>query len=95
MIAIILFPIGAVLVAIIFFISRFIVPLSRGKICRTIAFEVGMQNSGLVVALAQNYFTALAALPGALFSIWHNITGSILAGYWTRKTDETPAGDFS
>lgn len=64
------------------------------KICRTIAIEVGMQNSGLAVALAQNYFTALAALPGALFSIWHNITGSILAGYWARKTDATPAGDF-
>lgn len=64
------------------------------KICRTIAIEVGMQNSGLGVELAQSYFSALAALPGALFSIWHNITGSILAGYWARKTEETPAGDF-
>lgn len=65
------------------------------KICRTIAIEVGMQNSGLGVELAQSYFTTLAALPGALFSIWHNITGSILAGYWARKTEETPAGDFN
>lgn len=64
------------------------------RICRTIAIEVGMQNSGLGVALAQTYFTTLAALPGALFSIWHNITGSILAGYWSRKTEETPAGDY-
>ena len=52
---------------------------------RTIAIEVGMQNSGLAVALAQAYFPAIAALPGAFFSIWHNITGSILAGIWTRK----------
>ena len=64
------------------------------KECRTVAIEVGMQNSGLGVALAQNYFTTLSALPGALFSIWHNITGSLLAGYWARKTDETPASEF-
>ncbi len=55
---------------------------------RTIAIEVGMQNSGLAVALAQTYFPAIAALPGALFSIWHNITGSILAGIWSRKDNE-------
>ena len=64
------------------------------KVCRTIAIEVGMQNSGLGVELAQSYFSALAALPGALFSIWHNITGSILAGYWARKTEERPASSF-
>lgn len=64
------------------------------KVCRTIAIEVGMQNSGLGVELAQTYFSALAALPGALFSIWHNITGSILAGYWAHKTEETPASSF-
>ncbi len=55
------------------------------RICRTIAIEVGMQNSGLGVALAKNYFSVMAALPGAIFSIWHNISGAILAGYWTRK----------
>tara|TARA_R110002072_G_scaffold3149_3_gene23439 strand:- start:94291 stop:95214 length:924 start_codon:yes stop_codon:yes gene_type:complete len=48
-------------------------------ICKTISIEVGMQNSGLAVALANQYFTTLAALPGALFSIWHNISGSIMA----------------
>jgi BASS family bile acid:Na+ symporter len=53
--------------------------------CRTVAIEVGMQNSGLAVALAMKYFTPLAALPGALFSIWHNISGSILAGIWSRR----------
>lgn len=55
--------------------------------CRTLAIEVGMQNSGLSVALAINYFSPLAALPGAVFSIWHNLTGSILASVWARKSD--------
>jgi len=54
--------------------------------CRTLAIEVGMQNSGLAVALAMKYFTATAALPGAIFSIWHNISGSILAGFWSKRT---------
>jgi BASS family bile acid:Na+ symporter len=56
--------------------------------CRTLAIEVGMQNSGLAVALAVKYFSAGAALPGALFSIWHNLSGSLLAGFWSRR----PAG---
>ena len=54
--------------------------------CRTLAIEVGMQNSGLAVALAIKYFTATAALPGALFSIWHNLSGSFLAGFWSSRT---------
>lgn len=49
---------------------------------RTVAIEVGMQNSGLAVALALNFFTPLAALPGAIFSIWHNISGSAFAAFW-------------
>ncbi len=53
--------------------------------CRTIAIEVGMQNSGLAVALAVKYFSPLAALPGAMFSIWHNIAGSVLAAYWRAR----------
>jgi BASS family bile acid:Na+ symporter len=50
--------------------------------CRTVAIEVGMQNSGLSVALAIKFFSSLAALPGAVFSIWHNLSGSFLASYW-------------
>ena len=52
---------------------------------QTIAIEVGMQNSGLGVALALQFFSATAALPGALFSVWHNISGSLLASYWGKK----------
>lgn len=58
------------------------------RVCRTFAIETGMQNSGLAVALAQDYFSVLAALPGALFSIWHNISGSVLAWHWARQTEE-------
>ena len=57
--------------------------------CRTLAIEVGMQNSGLAVALAVKYFSAAAALPGALFSIWHNLSGSLLAGIWRRQQETT------
>jgi len=59
------------------------------KICKTISIEVGMQNSGLAVVLANQYFSSVAALPGALFSIWHNITGSILAVFWSKNTSNS------
>ncbi len=47
--------------------------------CRTVAIEVGMQNSGLAVALASQYLPAVAALPAALFSLWHNLSGAAFA----------------
>ena len=48
---------------------------------RTLAIEVGMQNSGLAVSLAAMHFAAmpLAAVPGALFSVWHNVSGALFA----------------
>jgi BASS family bile acid:Na+ symporter len=52
---------------------------------RTIAIEVGMQNSGLAVALALKLFAPAAALPGALFSVWHNVSGAALAAFWSRR----------
>ncbi len=55
------------------------------KTCRTVAIESGMQNSGLAVALSLKYFSAASALPGALFSLWHNISGSFLATIWTSQ----------
>ncbi|MGF6723702.1 BASS family bile acid:Na+ symporter [Paraburkholderia sp. GAS41] len=54
-------------------------------VCRTLAIEVGMQNSGLAATLGKLYFSPLAALPGALFSVWHNLSGSLLAGYWAAR----------
>ena len=55
--------------------------------CRTVCIEVAMQNSGLSVALAIKHFSMAAALPGALFSIWHNISGSLLALFWRTKKE--------
>ena len=56
---------------------------------RTTAIEVGMQNSGLAAGLARQYLTPEAALPGAIFSVWHNVSGAVLAAYWRRRS--TPA----
>lgn len=53
---------------------------------RAISIEVGMQNSGLASSLATLHFAAypLATIPGAIFSVWHNISGAIVA-YLFRK----------
>ena len=58
------------------------------KKARTIAIEVGMQNSGLGVVLAKTHFSLLAALPSALFSVWHNVSGSLLALMWRKNSNE-------
>ena len=55
------------------------------KIAKTMAIEIGMQNSGLATALAMKYFGPLSALAGTFFSIWHNISGPILASFWKKK----------
>lgn len=54
---------------------------------KAIAIEVGMQNSGLGVALAAVHFAAspITAVPSAIFSLWHNISGPALATYWASK----------
>jgi BASS family bile acid:Na+ symporter len=52
---------------------------------RTLAFEVGMQNSGLGVTLASQFFTSLSALPGAIFSVVHNLSGLTIANWWGRS----------
>jgi BASS family bile acid:Na+ symporter len=56
-------------------------------VCRTIAIEVGMQNSGLATALALKFFTPASALPGAIFSVWLNVTGSLFAAAVTRHDE--------
>ncbi|MGX6443222.1 bile acid:sodium symporter family protein [Neobacillus sp. K501] len=55
---------------------------------RAISIEVGMQNSGLGVALATAHFGPIAALPSVVGAVWHNITGPILATYWSKKPVE-------
>jgi len=56
------------------------------RTCRTIAFEVGMQNGGMASGLAMNVLkSANAALAPAIFGPWMNISGSVLATWWHRK----------
>lgn len=53
---------------------------------KAVSIEVGMQNSGLGSALAIAHFSPVAAVPSALFSVWHNISGPILATWWGKKS---------
>ncbi|WP_168581236.1 bile acid:sodium symporter family protein [Gephyromycinifex aptenodytis] len=57
----------------------------REAACRTTAVEVGMQNSGLATTLAATYVSPMAALPGAVFSVWHNLSGAVLASILRRR----------
>jgi len=59
-------------------------PLAQRK---TLSIEVGMQNSGLGAALANAHFSPLAAVPSALFSVWHNLSGSLLAAIFRRMSE--------
>ncbi|MBO4918034.1 MAG: bile acid:sodium symporter family protein [Bacteroidales bacterium] len=54
---------------------------------KAISVEVGMQNSGLASSLATLHFAAypMATIPGAVFSVWHNISGAIVARLYSRK----------
>lgn len=57
---------------------------------KAISIEIGMQNSGLATSLAGTAFPdlAMATVPGAIFSVWHNISGAILANIYNRWTDK-------
>ena len=63
--------------------------LSKAQM-RTLSIEVGMQNSGLATSLALTHFATmpLAAVPGTVFSVWHNISGSILSSWWRNHDDK-------
>ncbi len=55
---------------------------------RAVMIEVGMQNSGLGATLGTKYFTPEAALPSAIFSVWHNISGALVANictWWDKR----------
>lgn len=56
---------------------------------RAISIEVGMQNSGLASSLATLHFAAypLATIPGAIFSVWHNISGASVAYIYRKFAD--------
>ena len=54
---------------------------------KAVAIEVGMQNSGLAASLSLLHFGAAAAIPGAIFSVWHNISGSLAANYLSGRQE--------
>ena len=62
-------------------------PLAKKK---ALSVEIGMQNSGLATSLAATAFPnlAMATVPGAIFSVWHNISGALLANIYRRMTEE-------
>ena len=71
--------------------------LGLGEVeARTISIEVGMQNSGLGSGLAKTPAfaaqfadvaqAALAPVPAAISAVWHVVIGSLLAGWWRRRS---------
>lgn len=58
--------------------------------CSAISIEVGMQNSGLASSLATIHFAAypMATIPGAIFSVWHNLSGAIVAKIYARQQEQ-------
>lgn len=57
---------------------------------KAVSIEVGMQNSGLASTLALTFFAAapVTAVPSALFSVWHNISGPLLATFWSKYNEK-------
>ena len=58
--------------------------------CRALSIEVGMQNSGLATSLAATHFAQypLATIPGAVFSVWHNISGAVYANLLAARNPD-------
>lgn len=71
------------------FLLAWLLRLAPAK-TKALSIEIGMQNSGLATALAQTNMPqlALAPVPGALFSVWHNIAGGLLAAIFRRWTEK-------
>ena len=87
---------GLVIVAVVVLhnICGLFVGYSIGQVLRlpqakrkALSIEVGMQNSGLASSLATLHFAAypMATIPGAVFSVWHNISGALVARWFARK----------
>lgn len=60
---------------------------------KAITFEVGMQDSALGATLALKFFSPQAAIASTIFSVWHNISGSILSSYWATKLEKQQSAD--
>ncbi|MCI1831904.1 MAG: bile acid:sodium symporter family protein [Bifidobacterium sp.] len=58
---------------------------------KAITFEVGMQDSALGATLALRFFTPQAAIASTIFSVWHNISGSVLSSWWANRVSNAAA----
>ena len=56
---------------------------------KALTFEVGMQDSSLGATLALTYFSPAAAIASTIFSIWHNVSGSIMSSWWKNHSKES------
>ena len=92
-----------VAVVIVHNICGYLLGFAIGKIlkldiskCKAISIEVGMQNSGLATSLATVHFAQypLATIPGAVFSVWHNISGAIIANIYSRGAPDKTNNKF-
>ncbi len=54
---------------------------------QAITFEVGLENTGLAIALAIGHLDPVAVIPAAIFGAWHNVSGSALARYWASRIE--------
>lgn len=64
---------------------------------KALSVEIGMQNSGLATSLAGNAFPslAMATVPGAIFSVWHNLSGAVLANFYRKWEDKAQENNSS
>lgn len=92
-----------VAVVIVHNICGYLLGFAIGKIlkldiskCKAISIEVGMQNSGLATSLATVHFAQypLATIPGAVFSVWLNISGAIIANIYSRGAQDKTNNKF-
>lgn len=92
-----LFDVGLLMAGIVVLHNCFGLALGYGmaKVCRldsrkarTVSIEVGMQNSGMAASLAVMYFNPAAAIPGAIFSVWQNISGSLVANFFSHHDEK-------
>lgn len=60
---------------------------------KAVSIEVGMQNSGLGAALAAAHFNPIAAVPSAIFSFWHNVSGPIVANIFSNMKNGDESDD--
>lgn len=73
-----------------FLVSRRVFRLAQPD-AQAVAFEVGLENTGLAIALVIGHLSPEAAIPAAIFGAWHNVTGSVLARFWAVRQEQRGA----